>query len=225
VTRAPIIPAMTLAFGGFCLGLACLIAPGCEPKPHLQGVPAANVTGEAIVRADVRRESAMGQIELASPHTRPAGKPHLQTATADLQKQGSDLADASAALQAEREMHARALAEAREVYDQLRAERDRESGRWYVVGGRAIDAAVGWVVGWIRFLLRWSWLLLIGSIVLRAIALALPGTAGAALAWVSQLGFGILSGGVSLITSVFDNLWFRRLSPAAVRRREAAPHA
>jgi hypothetical protein len=45
--------------------------------------------------------------------------------------------------------------------------------------------------------------------------MAIPGPWGAAASIGSTLVFGVISGGVSLVQSAFDNIYFRKIAPAA----------
>ncbi|HEV7297773.1 MAG TPA: hypothetical protein VGN72_00285 [Tepidisphaeraceae bacterium] len=182
--------------------LGSLVVAGCVNEGKL--VPASNITGESIVRADVRRTHAINQIEIAKPHTVGPYVVNLDTATTELFAQGDDLKAAAAALQAERVAHANTLHESQRRFDELKADHDKLNGRWFVVVGQYLDGIIKWIM-------RWFWWLLTISIVLRAVALALPGPVGAVLATISTVGFGILSGGISLITSAADNWFFRKI--------------
>jgi len=218
MTRAPIIPTLTLAFGMACLWVAALSAPGCQPKPTDKSTPSLNITGESIARASVRREVAADEIDRAKPDTKPRGREHLDAATGHLDKQADDLTQAAAALATERERHGKIEGDLSVQLEAERTQRAIEAGKWYAVAGRNIDAAIGWVVGWFRRLLKWSWLILLVSVLVRSLGLAIPGDFGKWMAWLANIGFAVLSGGVSLITTIFDNLWFRKLSPTAARK-------
>jgi hypothetical protein len=177
----------------FCIAFVfALLATGCPPENPL----GTNATGDAITRADVRNKSVTQQVDLAKPHSDSEGKVHLDTASIDLKAQSSDLAEAKTALKVERENCAK-------TYDAL----TKLNTKWYVRWGRRIERICYLLIGVLGL-----------GVVLRTASQFIVGPVGTAMAFASTGIFGVMSGGISLIQSGFDNLWFRGKANVGVAR-------
>jgi hypothetical protein len=130
---------LCLAVGAFVvagvLGFFALATSGCAARR----VPLSNAAGEAIVRAVVRGDSALGHVRAAIPDASPQSKAHLTTADVELVAQHGDLGDAK-----------KAVAEKDQTIAKQQRDYDKLDGRWYVWVGRRIQlllivAAIAWV--------------------------------------------------------------------------------
>lgn len=149
-------------------------------------------TGNAISRIDARAESIGDNTQRLRPLTQSSGLPILDAVGTDASRIRQDAAEAKHANDQAAADHA-ALAQ----------RYDREYHRL----GNTIQ----------RFVVRFAWIIGIAGVlalVLRVVALNAVGPWGAAASFVSTGIFGVLSGGLSLIQSVFDNLWFRKFKPS-----------
>lgn len=186
-----------LAFAVWCVGLIVLTAmlAGCAAvKP----TPIA-ATGSAITRADTRAEGVGRNMIAIAPHVDEAGKP-LVVSTAQLATGiRNDLKDAA-------QSNAKAAAD----YAALQARYDKV----YNSIGCKIERAIkrfAWIIGGLFGL----------ALVLRLVGFYFTGGVGGSIAsFVSTGIFGLFSGGISWIQSLFDNLWFRVFAPQPARQVE-----
>jgi hypothetical protein len=69
-----------------------------------------------------------------------------------------------------------------------------------------------------RFVVRFAWIIGVAgalALVLRVVSMGATGPWGAAASFISTGIIGVLSGGLSLIQTAFDNLWFRKFKGKA----------
>jgi hypothetical protein len=133
------------------MALAALwaVCGGCrswsvKPVPVTDPTPAIS---EPITRAEVRRDAAVAQIDMALPKISGEPKTHIEVGRATLQQQRKDLQDARqgvADVQADRNHMADAYNDATKQLGHLR-------GQWYVKAGIWIERslwtiAIGWIV-------------------------------------------------------------------------------
>jgi hypothetical protein len=156
------------------VALLCLVSPGCR---HWNAKPVAQVMGEdptptisePLVRAQVRREQAVSQIELALPQVNGEPRTHIEVGRAALKAQGSDLQDARKGVEnvtADRNHIA-------DAYNDVTKQLDHLRGQWYVRCGVWIERSL-WTIG-------------IGWLVLNIVAFAGGiGSPGGWLAWVAK---------------------------------------
>lgn len=166
--------------------LLLIYSLGCAPSHP----PAAMVTGDAIARIDTRAQGIGDNVRRLRPHTDEAGGPLLDAVGTDAGRIRDDAAEAKAS-------NEKAAAEHAELF--------RKFDRLYHSIGATIQ----------RWVVRFIWVISIAGVVafmLRIVALNAAGPWGAAASFVSTGVFGVLSGGLSLVQSVFDNLWFRKFS-------------
>lgn len=148
-------------------------------------------TGNAISRIDARAQSIGDNAQRLRPLTQSEGLPILDAVGTDATRIRQDAVEAK---------HANDQAAA--DYAEMAQRYDREYHRI----GNTIE----------RFVIRFAWIIGIAGVValvLRVVALNAVGPWGAAASFISTGIFGVLSGGVSIVQSVFDNLWFRKFKP------------
>ncbi|MCC6425128.1 MAG: hypothetical protein IT447_16765 [Phycisphaerales bacterium] len=176
--------------------LLLIYAIGCTAAAP----PRTMVTGNALARIDVRAQGIGENATRLIPHVDAAGTGLLEVVGTDAGRIRVDAAEAKAA----NEKAAAQQAELFTKYDRLY---------------HSIGATVQ------RWVVRFAWALgiaAVAALALRIVALNATGPWGAAASFVSTGIFGVMSGGLSLVQSVFDNLWFRKFSPAAAKRTTAA---
>lgn len=150
--------------------------------------------GEALARAEVRREHAAQQVEAAKPAAKAEDRVRLDTASDDLSKQRSD------------------LAEARNLAKKIQGERDQlERDKAALATELAeVKATWGYRVGqWVRWLWRAFWWAMAGMTILLCVLRFVAGTVTStlwkvvlnALIWISRAA---VTGGLSLIDDLLD---------------------
>jgi hypothetical protein len=159
---------------GMVLLLALVLCGGCRQwsvKPSGQvfaNDPAAGIS-EPLTRAEVRRELAVSQIELATPKISGEPKTHIEVAGAAMKQQAKDLKEAREGVKATQANEA----EVREQYEKTEAQLTHLKGQWYVKVGIWIERSV--------------WVIAISWIVLNAIAFAGGiGSPGGWFAWIAK---------------------------------------
>jgi hypothetical protein len=172
---------------------------GCRAQraPSDSGIVAAS---SSVGRAEARNDAATNSIALAKPHADRQGQEHLQSATSNLTEQKQDLTDVETALERERQASAAKDARIDKLDAGLTAERDHYAG--YKLRRLAKLITIGLIAA------------IAAVVVLRSVALALPGPWGAVCSFVATAILGLITGGCSLVQSLFDNLWFRKFRPA-----------
>lgn len=148
-------------------------------------------TGNAISRIDARAQSIGDNTQRLRPLTQSSGLPILDAVGTDASRIRQDVVEAK-----------HANDQAAKDYAEMAQKFDRE----YHKLGNTVE----------RVVVRFAWTIGIAAalaLVLRVVALNAGGPWGAAASFVSTGIFGVLSGGLSLIQSVFDNLWFRKFKP------------
>jgi hypothetical protein len=181
---------------------------GCKSAktvPDVAQVKPLTGIASAVARADVR-VAQMGEMAKEHKKFQPQDfasfiEDAAKAARAELSavnKQLNDAHDAAATAQDQ-------LKEANYRIVQLQSEIAKTKAYWGYVWGKRIDAFLTWI------------LVALGvAIVTRALSLVLVAhPLGRVFAFCSTLIFGVLTGGVSLLQTGFDNLWFRKVAPGA----------
>lgn len=171
--------------------LLCLLAVSCA-APH----PSPNTaTGDAATRIDTRAQRIATDADRLKPHTDDSGLPLLAGVKEAAGLIRHDAGEAS-------------KANAQQAVD-LAAETARAD---------KAEATLGYRLGqWVK---RFAWIIggVLGlSVVLRLVGMFATGPWGAAASFASTGIIGIFTGGLSLIQTLFDNLWFRKMAPTPAR--------
>lgn len=184
------------AFSALRLCVLCvslLLAGGCAGKStaidraqtHLaQGQRAGN-------SAQAYGESGMALLTDLAAYVVEAGKPVYQAAATAFARQ----AEAVAAAQASNAAAQGSLKEVQGEIDQVKTQNEEMRKSFWSPRQKRL---FWWAVG-----------ILATAMVLRIVGLMLTGGGGAVAAWTGTTLLGVLTGGVSLIQALFDNLWFR----------------
>jgi len=149
-------------------------------------------TPQHISLAESRNKNAQEYIQKAVPETSEKGKVELGNALSELKKQVTDFLNVRQSLANE----VKAKQDCLDDKAELQAKYDKQSGKWYNVYGVWIERAIKFVLGSI-----------IAAAILRILSIVLLGKYPAVargMGWVANLVFGLVTGGISKLTSVAD---------------------
>lgn len=174
------------------LVLGVLLIPSCRRTIAL----APNVTGDNITKSLTRNEVVQSELKKASPVAGKRATPHIQTSSEQMKLQAAELKDAKASNLKDREH-----------VERLNAAYVALENQWYVKLGR-----------WLTGLWRWLIAFLVLGVVLRIVSMFVGGAPGTVMSAASTGIFGVLTGGISWVQSLFDNAWFRSAKKAVSKR-------
>lgn len=187
------------------VGTAALAAMlyGCAATPaQIRNDPLPE-QGEALARAEVRREAAVGHVVAARPSANEASKVHLDSAQNNLAQQRQDLDEARRLLTVERSLRTQMQADSEKVH----AELSTVKAGW---GWRAQDFCHRW---WTRI----KWAVFCGLIVLAILRAIAANVTSTVLQWVLSSAARVLqwivTGGCGLVSDITDwlthDIWAR----------------